>query len=340
VPLDRPVRHRGVTYRYFDTIPSGEWKLSPSLARWLRRHVGEYDVVHVHGLFSFSTIPACRTALANAVPYVIRPLGMLSAASLQFRSWKKKPYYALVERKHLANAAAIHVTSEQEESAVRSLGFGDRVRLVPLGVDAPALRRPARSGGDSVRFVFLGRLHPIKQVPLLLEAFEIASRGIGRIELTIVGGGDDAYRRSLEDVVMQRGLSAHVHFTGDVPHARVQELLSDADVLVLPSRTENFGLAAAEGLAAGLPVIVTDAVGLAADVARAYAGRVVSSDANALAQAISELATDSTLRTRMSANARRLADERFSWSRSADELIALYDAVTSAGHDAARLMEV
>jgi glycosyltransferase involved in cell wall biosynthesis len=341
VPLDRPVSHNGVVYHYFPTLPSGEWKLSLSLARWLYSNVRAYDLVHVHALFSFSTIPGCRAASASGVPYVVRPLGTLTSASLRFRSWKKKPYYALVERRHLSAAAAIHVTSPQEESAIRSLGFGSRVRLVPLGVDASRSQRIVRNAAGRVRFLYLGRLHPIKQLPLLIESFGDAARALGGgIELVIVGGGDTAYRRQLEQMVERASLVSHVRFAGELEHTAAQQLLVDADVFVLPSRTENFGLAAAEGLAAGLPVIVTEDVGLASDVSRAHAGRVVPSDRRALANAIAELAQNAALRSVMSANARRLADERFSWSHSADALLDLYSELTSVGPDTSALVRV
>jgi len=327
VRLGEGVRRGNVLYHFFRTMPSGEWKLSLSLAHWLRSNAASYDLVHVHGMFSFSTIPACRTARGCGIPYVLRPLGTLTPASLGFRSWKKRPYFALVERTHLEGAAAIHVTSPQEEEAVRALGFGDRTRLVPLGVETPAIHREAeRDAAATIRFLFLGRLHPIKQLPLLLEAFALAARsGSANVELVIVGGGHPAYRRELEEVASTFGVSRRVHFTGEVSQSATHELFGAADVFVLPSRTENFGLAAAEALGAGLPVIVTEQVGLAHDITSAQAGRVVQPTASALASAIRELAEDASLRARMSVNARRLADERYSWSRSADALIEVYD---------------
>ena len=332
VALGQAVRRGNVLYRFFATVPSGEWKLSLPLAQWLKASARNYDLVHVHGMFCFSTIPACRTARSSGVPYVLRPLGTLTAASLSFRSWKKRPYFALVERSHLECAAAIHVTSPQEEDAVRALGYGDRARLVPLGIDPPVVVREAeRDASATIRFLFLGRLHPIKQLPLLIEAFALAARaGDANIELVVVGGGHPAYRRELEEVASTFGVTRRVHFTGEVSQSVTNELFAAADVFVLPSRTENFGLAAAEALGAGLPVIVTEQVGIAQDIIAGEAGRVVPPTASALACAIRELAADAHLRARMSVNAHRLADERYSWSRSAEGLIAVYEDLLGA----------
>lgn len=332
VRLGEAVRRGSVLYHFFRAVPSGEWKLSFSLAQWLRENAAGYDLVHVHGLFSFSTIPACRTARACGIPYVLRPIGTLLPASLRVRSWKKRPYFALVERTHLESAAAIHVTSPREEEAVRALGFGDRTRLIPLGVDTPAIHREAeRDAAATIRFLFVGRLHPIQQLPLLIEAFALAARsGSANVELLIVGGGHPAYRRELEDVASTFGVGRRVHFTGEVSQSATHELLAAADVFVLSLRTDKVGHRAARALGAGLPVIVTEDVSVAQDITSAQAGRVVPASASALAGAIRELAEDAPLRARLSANARRLAVERYSWSRSADALIAVYEDLLHA----------
>jgi len=101
VPLVTPVIEDGVVYRYFPRTVPGSWKFSWPLTRWLFAHARRYDVVHVHALFSYATIPGCRAAARAPVPYVLRPLGTLSEWSLAHRSWKKRPYYALLERSHL-----------------------------------------------------------------------------------------------------------------------------------------------------------------------------------------------------------------------------------------------
>ena len=332
VRLGEAVPRGGVLYHFFRTVPSGEWKLSFSLAQWLRENAAGYDLVHVHGLFSFSTIPACRTARACGVPYVLRPVGMLTPGSMRVRSWKKKPYFALVERTHLESAAAIHVTSPNEEEALRALGFGDRTRLIPLGVETPAIHREAeRDAAATIRFLFLGRLHPIQQLPLLIEAFALAARSANaNLELVIVGGGHPAYRRELEDVASTFGVGRRVHFTGEVSQSATHELLSAADVFVLPLRNDHVGRRGIKALGAGLPVIVTEKAGLAQVITSAEAGRVVPATASALAGAMRELAEDAPLRARMSANARHVALERYSWSRSADALIAVYQDVLDA----------
>src|SRR5688572_5068801 len=215
VPLDAPVIDGGVVYRFFARTVPGSWKFSWPLTRWLWSNAGRYDVVHVHALFSYTTIPGCRAASRAPVPYVLRPLGTLSEWSLRHRAWKKRPYYALLERSHLEGAAAIHVTSQSEAGDVARLGFGDRARVIPLGVAVPERKIQRSLASDRpLRVLFLSRLHEKKNIPTLLRALAAATSP--RILLTIAGDGDANYRAGLSAMVGEMGLADRVRFVGHV----------------------------------------------------------------------------------------------------------------------------
>jgi glycosyltransferase involved in cell wall biosynthesis len=319
----------GVRLHLFRRTIPGEWKLSVSLAWWLFANVRDFDVVHVHSLFNFATIPACRAARRARVPYVVRPLGQLDGWSLKQGSWKKAPYLHLVERSHLANASAIHATSESEAESVRALGYGDKVRVIPLGVPAAQPRVAAASAGAPVRLLFLSRLHPKKNIPLLLAALRIAVDRGARVRLTIAGAGTADYVASLRAMAAERQIEKEVQFAGHVEGEAKRRLFVDSDLFVLPSHQENFGIAAAEALAAGLPVIVSDQVAIAGDVAGADAGLVVPVDVEKLAGAIVTLANAPETRRRMGLNAAALARDRYSWEATAHALVALYEELRS-----------
>jgi glycosyltransferase involved in cell wall biosynthesis len=325
VPLEVPVRVGDVEYRHFARSMPGNWKLSIPLARWLFGNTGSFDVVHVHALFSYATIPGCRAAHRAGVPYVVRPLGTLDGWSLGQKSWKKAPYLQLIERHHLAHASAIHATSESEGDAVRALGYGEKVRVIPLGVGGAVVADQKYPRSDAaMRLLFLSRLHPKKGIPLLLGAVRKARDAGARVELVIAGGGPDAYKSELESGVRSLELADIVTFVGHVEGEDKRKLLASADVFVLPSHQENFGIAVAEALAAGLPVIVSDQVGIAPAIANAGAGRVVTVDSDALTAAIRDLAEHPEERSRMGVRAAALARDFFSWSRTAALLMELY----------------
>ena len=335
VPVDTPVIHDGVVFRYFARSVPGSWKFSWPMTRWLWANAGTYDVVHVHALFSYATIPGCRAAARVPVPYILRPLGTLSDWSLGHRRWKKQPYYALLERPHLAGASAIHVTSEAEAEDVARLGYGDRARVIPLGVDVgvrPSRRARAASGSEPLRLLFLSRLHEKKNVPLLLRALSTATSGSCRIKLTIAGEGDPGYRDDLAALADRLGLRDTVSFAGHVDGVAKERAFAEADCFVLPSAHENFGIAVAEALAAGLPAIVTSNVALARDVHAAGAGVVTEPTETALASALMWAAEHPPALLEMGDRAWQHAYRELSWETTCVRLAALYDELAAGNH--------
>ena len=332
VPLGTPVITDGVVYRYFARTVPGSWKFSWPLTRWLWANASAYDVLHVHALFSYATIPGCRAAAHAPVPYVLRPLGTLSEWSLAHRSWKKRPYYALLERSHLDMAAAIHVTSDAEADDVARLGYGARARVIPLGVDVaahPPSRAP-RGDARAFRLLFLSRLHEKKNVPLLLRALARRPAASRRIELTIAGDGDPSYRAELVRLADRLGLAGQVTFTGRLDGEAKHAAFDAADCFILPSAHENFGLAVAEALGAGLPVIVTPGVALWRDIDRAGAGIVTNATEDAVADAISWAVEHPATLVEMGERAWQLAHRDLSWDRTCERLVALYAELTAA----------
>jgi len=337
VPLDAPVIDGGVVYRFFARTVPGSWKFSWPLTRWLWANAGRYDVVHVHALFSYATIPACRAASHAPVPYVLRPLGTLSEWSLRHRGWKKRPYYSLLERSHLERASAIHVTSDAEAVDLARLGFGDRTRVIPLGVEVPERRNTrAPAIGGPLRLLFLSRLHEKKNIPLLLRA--LASDGPTRrgVQLTIAGDGDPRYRAELERLTGELRLGDRVRFVGHVDGDAKDALFATCDCFVLPSAHENFGLAVAEALAAGMPVILTPGVALAGAVAVAGAGIVVDATDSALAAALTWAAEHPAVLGEMRGRAWQLARRDLSWDTSCSRLVALYEELAAEPRRAGR----
>ena len=335
VPLDEPVVEGNVTYRYFARTLPGKYKFSLPLWRWLDEHVGEFDVVHVHGVWEWSSVAGCRSARRHGVPYVLRTLGMLDAWSLSVRRWKKAPYYRAIERSHLRNASAIHATAPAEAESIAALGFGRWANIIPLGVSAPA-RLPGGRGasGGPVRLVFLSRLHPKKGLPLLFQAMRGAIELGADLTLDIIGDGDAAYVAEMR--ARSADLARRVRFRGHQSGDEKWEALAACDAFVLPSSQENFGIAVAEAMAAGLPVIISDQVAIAPDVERAGAGLVVPLAQAPLRDAMLRIAGDAALRNGMGARARAFAQASYSWAECARRVEDLYREIMAAPDGVAR----
>lgn len=265
VALGCPLAVNGAT-RYYFRKQTEFYKYSLPLARWLDSHVAGFDVVHVHALFSHASVAGARAALRHGVPYVVRPLGVLSRYGMaQRRARLKRLSYRWVEEPLLRGAALLHYTSEQERTEAEELPGISSGLVVPLGIDIDAFQGPfdvipflARwpQAIDRDVVLFLSRLDPKKRLELLIESFSQVRVKCPRALLVVAGGGEPDYLADLAEIVSQRGLASHVLWTGHIGGELKRASLGVAAVFVLPSESENFGLAAVEALAAGAPVVL------------------------------------------------------------------------------------
>ena len=328
VPGEFPVH---VFHRTF----SERWKYSRDLVVWLRKHVAEFDLLHIHGLWNHAAYAAAHAARTAGVPYIVRPAGMLSKYSLGHRAWMKRLSWAFAEKAIVSGASAFHATTQAEADDVKSVWSAARTFVVPNGVDDAAFSIPIDR--ETVRqklfadrpprpiVLFLSRLHPKKGVvDLLLPAFAALSN---RPLLVLAGGPDDhdpAYARQVEASVAELALNDDVVVWGAVSGQDRWSLIDAADVFVLPSHSENFGIVVAEAMARGCPVIVTDGVQLHDLVSSARAGFVVARDAAALEHAICEFFREENLWPELRRNAREAADVGFQWPSVAGQLVRMY----------------
>ena len=329
VPLGLPVLENGVTYRYFARHPAGRWKFSWALTQWLWSETASFDVTHVHGLFQYPTMAGCRISHRRGVPYVVRPLGTLDAWSLGQRAWKKRPYLALVEAPHIRRAAALHATSPAEADHLRAFG-ARRIEVIPLGVDMPAVRpvrRTDRVPDEPLRVLFLSRLHPKKGIPVLFDALRLVREAGVRVAVIIAGSGQLDYEAELRRSATSLGINDLITWAGHVEGDAKSALFENADVFVLPSSQENFGIAVAEALAAGLPVIASREVAIAGEVEAAGAGRALPIDARAFADALLDYVRRPDARVAAGRAAAAFARASYSWPVCAERLEALYRAV-------------
>jgi glycosyltransferase involved in cell wall biosynthesis len=307
---------------------AADYKYSPELGRWLDQNIRQYDVVHIHAVFNYSTHAAARAAMRHGVPYIVRPLGTLNESySLQQKSRKKQLYLRWIGRAELDGAMALHCTSEAEAEDLRRLGLRPPKVVIPHGLRIEEFNAVFAARSDSARAVpqilFFGRIHPKKGFDLLLPALStLASRYPFR--LVVAGPGDESYIATLKAEAQRRGIADRVVWAGMFSGAERLTPFVDSDIFVLPSYNENFGIAVAEAMACGIPVIVSDQVDLCIAVHEAQAGLVVSCDTGELATAIAKLLDDPALRVCLGANGRRLVQEQFRWDRVAARLHHLY----------------
>ncbi len=308
--------------------PLREFAISPGLVAWLRRHVRDYDLLHVHAIFSFPSTWSMAQARRSGVPYVVRTIGQLSPWSLSQSPARKRWMLRLVERRNLDAAAALHFTSRAERDEAAALGLLPPPLLVPLGVSAPdpQPRIPGREGSP-VRFLFLSRLHPKKGLHRLVKALAIlqARQPGASWSLSIAGSGAAGYEDALRSLIRQGGIEERCQWLGHLQGPLKTQQLCAADWLVLPSAGENFGIVVAEALACGTPVILSPEVAIADLVKAAGAGLICSSEPEALARCLEQALRRPPASMRQAAL--NLTREHLDWSAIAEELRNAYTTI-------------
>jgi glycosyltransferase involved in cell wall biosynthesis len=285
-------------------------------------------IVHDHGTWLATNHAAAGAARRRGLPRIVSPRGMLEPWALGWRAWRKRFAWRLYQRSDLERAALLHATSNDEAQTFARVGLRVPVAVIPNGVVMP--RRSAGPPGEGPRVALsLSRLHPVKGVPDLLDAW--SRRTPAGWELWIAGAGEPEYERRLWSDAEARGLAGTVRFLGPVEGEAKEVLFARASLFVLPSHSENFGLVVAEALAAGVPVLTTR--GTPWKVCQEEGcGWWVEGGAERLAAALAEACGASPRElAAMGERGRRLAETRFAWPAVAARMAAVYGWVLGGG---------
>ena len=282
---------------------------------------GPIDVLHDSGLWLAHNRAIAGQAARNGTRLVVSTRGMLNPWALAYKRARKAVAWHLYQRRNLSRAFALHVSSTEEDGHVARLGLGPPIFTIPNGVDLPTLK--PRIHGDMRRTaVFLGRLHPVKGLPLLLDAWG-ALRPPGW-ELVVAGPDEGGFKVKLDAQVARLGLGSVVSLPGLVYGAAKDELLRRASLFVLPSHSESFGMAVAEAFAFGLPVLTTTAVPWPQVEQQRCGWRVRPCVDDILAGLRRATALPEDDLRAMGARGRRLVESTLSWTAIAPRFLSLY----------------
>lgn len=231
------------------------------------------DIVHLHGLWSLALHRCAVICRRWRIPYVIAPRGMLEPWSLKQKWLKKQIARFLYQDWDLKCAAALHATAESEAEQFRNLGFKNPIIISPNGVNVPStslaslVPRPSSPSSNALhRVLFVSRMHPKKGVMELVEAWNrlvvscqssVVSGWICELVYTVSGDLEKEYEAKVKARVKELGLEDQFIFTGSLNDEEKWKAYSRADLFVLPTYSENFGIVVAEALWAGVPVITT-----------------------------------------------------------------------------------
>lgn len=335
VPFNTPVHQDGYTIRYFRCAPFRRYKFSLGLFRWLYHHANEFDIVHIHALFSPVSSISAAIARHRNLPYILRPLGTLDPADIKKKRHLKSLYAAVLERPNIAGAAALHFTSPQENEVSERFDTHTPGMVIPLGVKAfhplpnPDHHISIPHDPDVPILLFMSRIDPKKGLDLLIPALENLVANGQRFHFVLAGTNpqDPDYEKKVGDRIQLSPISTCTTITGFVQGQQKQALLQRADLFVLPSYYENFGIAVAEAMVAGTPVLISDQVHIHTDVQQAEAGWVCSCNESALTMELLKALQDKDGRRQRGANAQQCAMEKYSWRAIAQQTLGIYRGI-------------
>lgn len=234
---------------------------SPAMMRWLDAQVQtrKVDIIHNHGMWQMNSVYPGLISLRRGCPLVTSPRGAFSTWAFSSGSLIKRAFWPLAQRPALTKTTCFHATAYSEYESIRGLGFRQPVAIIPNGVDIPPWGE--RRHDQKRTLLFLGRIHPVKGVDFLLRAWGAVQDRFPDWSLRIVGN-DASFHAPSGYLSEMRQLSAslglvRVEFSGVLYGEAKWQAYREADLFVLPTHSENFGISVAEALAAGTPAVVS-----------------------------------------------------------------------------------
>ena len=283
-------------------------------------------IVHDHGIWLATNRATARTTRVLNVPRIVSPRGMLSQWSLSQGSWKKKIAWRMFQHNNLSTADGFHATGEQEAEDLRSLGFKQPIAIIPNGVVLPPTM-PAKVSTGPKQVLFLSRIHPKKGLLNLLRAWQRVNPTNWR--LVLAGPNENGHVQEVDSLATELGIREYIDFVGPVNDLEKWQLYCNADLFILPSFSENFGIVIAEALASGLPVITTTSTPWSSLVANDLGWWVEPNESqieNALREATS---LPDLQRTEMGQRATRWGQTQFAWLAIAEHMLQFYAWIAS-----------
>ncbi len=311
------------------------WARSRPMAVALRRAIPKADIVHIHSLYLYHNLVAGRICKRSKVPYIVRPHGTLDPYLYHHHRFRKFIMEIFFQNKVLRNAAAIHFTTEEESHLAKPYVQGTPGFIVSNGVNIEDY--DSNTSIDSFRaqfpetaqkriVLFLGRLNFKKGLDILLPAFADVARQYPDLHL-VIAGPDDGMEKKVRDWIDNLGLIDDTTLTGMLTGKDIVAAYKSADVFVLPSYTENFGIAVVEAMACSIPVLISNRVNIWREVSEARAGLISEANIESFTKSLSLALRESTDLIAMGERAKILATTQYNWSSVGKSLEKVYSSI-------------
>jgi glycosyltransferase involved in cell wall biosynthesis len=339
VPLNRKITDCGVKIFYYPVEGvKNSFFYSPMLAKAILDNIKNFDLVISNSLWSHCVLPLYSACTREKVPYIVLLKGQLMPWAFKHKIWKKLPFLLAFGIKYLKNAAAVQGTDYIEYYYIDKWRLKIQKLVIPHGIDINEYCSLERSHIFREKFgvlknewliLFLGRLHKVKNPEMGVEVLKLLKRD--DVHLVYCGPDEGRYEPRLIERARQYGIANKIHFPGFLDKSDIINLLADSDFLFLPSSQENFGMSAAEALAAGVPIITSPFVPVGSLAAKNECGRISRNDPYSYAKVFAELMDDKSLVTKMGEKAKIVASLYYDISVNTKMVIDHYQNIVARG---------
>ncbi len=304
---------------------------APGMALALRKRIEKFDIIHLHEYRSLQAIFVHSYAVKHQVPYVLQAHGALSF--FYQKKSLKKAYDNFSGNQLLRDASRVIALTNSESCQCKSMGVNQsKIEIVPNGIDLSEFNNLPEKGefrkehsistGENV-ILFLGRIHSIKGIDLLIDAFSEIVKELDNVTLVLVGP-NDGYLANLKNKIHQLNLTDKVLIVGPIYGREKLKAFVDADVYVLPSIYETFPMTILEAFACGTPVVTTESCGIADIILSSHAGLVSRYDKNELKDNILKIILCTGLKDNLSSSGKRLVNHDLNLDRCTDLIYKIY----------------
>jgi len=340
VPLNKWITEKNYRVQYFPYLKFLDYKFTGSMTKWLFHNVSDYDIVHTNAIFSYPVLAAHLACQFRRVPYIATPHGMMEPWALAYKAWKKKFYFILFEKPSLQKANAIQMIASTEARDISTLNLKTPLVFVPNGINsrdfeslpsAELFYEQFPKTRNKILIIFLGRIDPKKGLDLLSTAFAKAHEKFPETHLIVAGPDNTGFLPTAESYFSEAGCKDSVTFTGMLTGAIKYAALAAANIYVAPSYSEGFSMSVLEGMATGLPCVITTGCNFP-EAAEAEAASVVDINAEQIANALIGLLQDPIQAKNMGDRARQFILENYTWDRVALKLISVYQDIIRKTH--------
>ncbi len=288
------------------------------------------EIIHANGLWQYTSITAAKIAKRKGIPFVLSPHGMLYPAALNTSKWIKKASWYLYQRRMLLNATVLHATCVQELEHIRGLGIKTPVAVIPNPIEKNQDIQNQRLKDTRSHIGFIGRFAPIKNIENLIHAWAQVGKDRADWELVLIGDGVPGYRKSLKELAEKLEVK-NIIFPGFLDGKAKNNMLNSLSYLVLPSKSENFGMVVPEALVREIPVIASKGTPWE-ELNTRKAGWWIEIGAQPLAETLTQaMSLSETERHAMGQNGRKLVEENYSIEVVASKMIELYQWILKQG---------